>query len=393
MGDRNIAALFAPVGSPLPIGSASAAAEAASVPRGAGGEKRVLVFRVGAHGDAIQASSLFPVLKAQGWKIAFDTSQQGEEAVRHDPHLDIIMVTQREFLKEADWKDHINRRAHGFHRCIILNEATEGALLKMPDRLDFYWPDAVRRKLCNVNYVEFLHTVADVPFAAGAAFAGASGIDTVNRQRFYPTEQERRDALAFKRKLGKPIVAWALRGSALHKIWPGTARGMVRVLAETDAHIVAFGSEADKELGKSIVAFGDGYHADFNARTTWLLGSTPLRNVLALCQVADVVVGPETVALNAVANEPNAKVVLLSHSTRENLTRDWANTHAIEPDATAAPCWPCHRMHHDTKYCPQDAATQMAACASSISVDAVVKPIVAALRAAGEAASALKQDS
>lgn len=378
----NIAALFAPPRAHAAGGEAAASGTGAG---GAGAQKRCLIFRVGAHGDALQAASLFPVLKAEGWKIAFDTSVQGEEVVRHDPHLDMILVTQGQFLKEGDWKEHINRRAHGFHRVIILNEATEGALLKMPDRLDYYWPDAVRRKLCNRNYVEFLHTVADVPFVRGSEHAGASGIASPNRQRFYATEQERRDAGAFKERLGRPIVAWALRGSAHHKIWPGTARGMVRVLAETDAHIVAFGAESDKDLAKSIIAFGEGYHADFADRITWLLGTTPLRAVLALCQVAEIVVGPETVALNAVANEPNAKVVMLSHSTRENLTRDWVNTHTVEPDAKAAPCWPCHRMHAGTTYCPQDEATQLAACASSISVGAVVAPILAALNTAKSA--------
>jgi hypothetical protein len=60
----------------------------------------------------------------------------------------------------------------------------------------------------------------------------------------------------------------------------------------------------------------------------------------ALAQVADVVVGQETGLLNAVAMEPMRKVVLLSHSTHENLTKHWVNTEALTGDV---PCYPCHR--------------------------------------------------
>ncbi len=329
--------------------------------------KRVLVIRYGAHGDAIQASSIFPVLKQQGWQVAVDTTTPGEEVLRHDPNIDLLMVTD---VKKAD-AQHIEHRAHGFHRLIVLNDATEGALLKLPDRLDFHWPDSARRRVCNVNYVEHLHLVADVPFER-------------NQQRFYPTPDEKVGAEQFKARLGgRPMVLWVLAGSAQHKIWPGLARGIVRVLQETEAHVVAIGGPTDQELAKSVQAFGDGYFADFRRRTIWVVGSKTVRESMAMACAADVVVGPETGLLNAAAMEANAKVVMLSHSTRENLTRDWVNTISLEPDRQRAPCWPCHRLHRDKQFCPQDKTTELSACASSIDVDTVVGAITAALGKGG----------
>lgn len=327
--------------------------------------RRALVIRYGAHGDAIQASSIFPALKERGFKVAVDTTPQGEEVLRHDPHIDMLMVSTADQVSPK----HIEHRSAGFDRVIVLNDVTEGALLKSPDRLDYYWADSVRRYVCAHNYVEFIHIVAEVSF-------------TGNRQRFYATPDERVGAEQFKARIRRPLIVWAIAGSAQHKIWPGLARGMVRVLQETGAHIVAVGGPADQKLAASIRLFGAGYHSQFEARTTWLVGAMPIREVMALAQVADVVVGPETGVLNAVAMEPNAKVVMLSHSTVENLTRDWLNATSVEPNSKVAPCWPCHRLHQSTKFCPQDRTTELAACASSIPVEAVVAPIIDALRRA-----------
>lgn len=329
--------------------------------------KRCLVIRIGAHGDAIQASSLFPVLKEMGYRVAVDTSREGEAVLRHDPNIDHIMVSDRNWLKPEDWNAHIKSRAHGYDRVIFLQDATEGELLKMPAQASYHWADSYLRQVCNRNYVATLHEVAGVPFER-------------NQQRFYATPNERAEAQRFKARLGKPLVAWALSGSAQHKIWPNLSRGMVRVLAESDAHIIGLGAPKDKELAESIIGYGSGYHPDFDQRITFSLGNRHIRQAIALAQVADVVVGPETGLLNAVAMEQNAKVLLLSHSTVENLTRDWVNTASIEPDPKRAPCWPCHRMHYDTSRCPQDQATQLSACATSIDVERVVAPILAALR-------------
>jgi len=95
----------------------------------------------------------------------------------------------------------------------------------------------------------------------------------------------------------------------------------------------------------------------------------PIRKVFALAQMANVVVGVETAVTNAVAHEPNLKIVLLSHSTNENLTRDWVETVAMEP--RVIPCYPCHRIHHDATHCNFDG--KFAICQAAVSADEVMK--------------------
>jgi hypothetical protein len=80
---------------------------------------------------------------------------------------------------------------------------------------------------------------------------------------------------------------------------------------------------------------------------------------------ADVVIGPETGVLNAVAFEGNFKVCMLSHSSKENLTKHWLRTATIEPDASVK-CYPCHRLHYSRQYCHEEELSGAALCSASI---------------------------
>jgi hypothetical protein len=66
------------------------------------------------------------------------------------------------------------------------------------------------------------------------------------------------------------------------------------------------------------------------------------------------------------------KVVLLTHSTVENLTRDWPNTASLNGDV---PCFPCHRLHYDFGSCTQSPVTKLAACQTAISVSTVMRAL------------------
>ena len=91
------------------------------------------------------------------------------------------------------------------------------------------------------------------------------------------------------------------------------------------------------------------------------------------------VVGPETGVLNAMAMEDVHKVIYLSHSSRENLTKHWKNAVVAQPDPGIAPCYPCHRLHFDWSRCHQDKASQAAVCAAGISPRLLFDTIFACL--------------
>jgi hypothetical protein len=59
---------------------------------------------------------------------------------------------------------------------------------------------------------------------------------------------------------------------------------------------------------------------------------------------------------------------MLSHSSKNNLTKHWANTIALEPEGTD--CYPCHLMQYSFEHCHKDEATGTAKCQKNISLDA-----------------------
>jgi hypothetical protein len=88
-------------------------------------------------------------------------------------------------------------------------------------------------------------------------------------------------------------------------------------------------------------------------------------------------VATESVFANAVAFEPMPKVVMLSHSSNENLTRDWINTAALEAPVA---CHPCHRIHNASMtMCGKDTVTGAAACMAYYSADLVADLVLKAL--------------
>jgi hypothetical protein len=87
----------------------------------------------------------------------------------------------------------------------------------------------------------------------------------------------------------------------------------------------------------------------------------PVRHALAYALQADAVVATESLIANAVAFEPMLKIVTLSHSSVENLTKHWVNTASAEPLALG--CYPCHRVHPPNySFCARDTTTKAAAC-------------------------------
>ena len=78
-------------------------------------------------------------------------------------------------------------------------------------------------------------------------------------------------------------------------------------------------------------------------------GQWSIRETLAFAQVCDLIVGPETGVLSGMSMEEVPKIVFLSHSSVENLSRDWNNTYSLF--TTKTPCYPCHKMHYTWEHC------------------------------------------
>lgn len=93
---------------------------------------------------------------------------------------------------------------------------------------------------------------------------------------------------------------------------------------------------------------------------------------MSFAEVADIIIGTETGLLNAAGGMDAWKIVTLSHSSQENLTKHWRNTIALEqPEGKGCPLYHCHVLHgaegtSPWLMCPQDKETGTALCQFSI---------------------------
>jgi ADP-heptose:LPS heptosyltransferase/predicted SAM-dependent methyltransferase len=311
-------------------------------------EKRAAVVRYGAFGDLIQASSILPGLKEQGYHVTFYTTPKALEVIKHDPHVDAVYLQDTDQVPNVALPHFWDNEKAKYDKWINLSESIEGTLLALPGRTNHLWPLNVRRKYMSTNYFEFTHDLADVPMPP--------------KPKFYATDEEKAWAKKERESFGGGFtILFALAGSSVHKVWPHMDGFMARVLLKNpQGRIVLVGDEMSQLLEQ-------GWENE--PRVIKKAGKYSIRETLSLLSEVDMVVGPETGVLNAASHLPVPKIVLLSHSSAENLTKHWTNSRAIEPRNTA--CFPCHAMHYSFDHCHRDDATGTAKCQADISIDQV----------------------
>lgn len=293
-------------------------------------KKSCAVIRYGAFGDAIQTASIFDGLKKQGYHLTLYTSPESHDVLREDPHIDRFVVQGKDQVPNIWLDDFWDYLEHRYDKFVNLSESIEGTLLALAGRANHRWPHAVRHRYLNRNYVEWTHELAQVPYHGTGA-------------RFCATPFERSWAAEQRRKMGSFAVLWSLAGSAGHKAWPYLDAIIARLMTDTTAHVVLVGGQECRLLEA-------GWTEEPRVHCT--SGKWTIRQTMSFIDAADLVIGTETGVLNAAAFVPVPKIITLSHSSVENLTRDWVNTVALTSRNT--PCYPCHQMHYSFKYCPRD---------------------------------------
>lgn len=314
------------------------------------------VVRVGGHGDAIWASSPCALLKEQGYHVTVYTASPGAEVLKHDPNIDRIIALPEAVLTNEQLLQFWAYEARKYTKWVNLQGSVEGRLLAHVNETAFYLPHKLRHRYMNANYLETVHDYADLPHDF--------------RQKFYPTEDELAVARQIRALSAGPLVVINPAGSGPNKYWPHSHR-LMQLLAERGVYSVVLGDVAGREIDDvepfgAVVGMG------------W-----PARVALTVAQLADAVVATESMIANAVAFEPMLKVITLSHSSAENLTKHWPNTVAIEPAGVA--CHPCHRIHpQNLSFCSKDKTTGAAACQAVATADTIAEVVIAYLERAGK---------
>ncbi len=310
------------------------------------------VVRYGAFGDLLQASSVIAGLKQQGYHVTLYTSPPGDEVIKFDPNIDDFYLQDKDQVPNAMLAEFWDYHRPKYDKWVQLSESVEGSLLAIPGRAQHGWPPALRHSCLNRNYLEFQHEIAEVPHKP--------------RVHFYPTEEEKLWAQKERRKLGDFVIGWSVNGSSVHKTWGGLDNIIAAILMEfQDTHFVLLGGPQGKVLEQ-------GWENE--KRVHRRCGQWSIRQSLSFMQHVDLAIGPETGVMNACAMLPYPKVIFLSHSTDENLTRDWVNTHVLASEDTTCPgrghndAPACHQLHYQWKHCKQT-EDGLAQCQADISVD------------------------
>lgn len=321
-------------------------------------DRSVCIVRYGGFGDMIQASTLFPYHKAHGYHVTVMTTPRGQEMLRENPYVDEFIIQDTDQVPNQELWSFWEVWKKKFDKWINLSESVEGSLLAMPGRTAYMWPHEVRHHMFNVNYLEMTHAIAEIPV-------------TDYNAHFFPSEAELQWARGIHKVINPkrvPTICWSLAGSSGHKTWPHLDQIIARLMLETDCNVVLMGDEYCQILEQ-------GWENE--PRVIRTSGVWAIRESLTYTQEkADLVIGTETGLLNAVGLTPTHKIVLLSHSSQENLTKHWINTSALTTSTDEVACYPCHMMHYGFDYCWQDEESGCAMCQVKISPDTMWNAIM-----------------
>jgi len=323
-------------------------------------QKTCGVVRYGAIGDMIQTSSLFPWLKENGYHITlYCQSGNGYQAVKHDPHIDRFIIQDQDAVPPQFLLEFFEETRKKYDKWINLCESVEATLLASPRRVQWDWPNHLRQKYLNRNYMEWTHELAEVP--------------PPYRPAFFSTPEEKAWARDKARSYGRRNILWSLSGSSGHKVWPHLDSVIAGLMLQyPDVHIVLTGDEFCTVLEA-------GWEKE--RRVHRQSGKWTIRESLAFAEVADIIIGTETGLLNAAGSMNAWKIITLSHSTQEQLTKHWRNTIALEqPKGMGCPKYHCMQLHGAEGTspwldCPQDKETGTALCQYSISAKQMFQAI------------------
>ena len=214
--------------------------------------------------------------------------------------------------------------------------------------------------------MEFTHKIAGLPYDGC-------------KMRFVPTPEEAKWAKEqAKNSGGAPLILWVLAGSSVHKVWPHVDTIVQQVLKVfPNARIAMVGDERCQKMIEPAW--------ENEPRVIKKSGKWSIRDTMAFARECNLVIGPETGVMSAVAMEQMPKIVLLSHSSVENLTRDWVNTYSLESKET--PCRVCHKQIYAWDQCNKDEATGTAHCMAYLHPQQVWTTILTALEVKLEVAN------
>lgn len=293
--------------------------------------KTACIVRLGAFGDMVMISMLPRLLSEEGYHVTVNCHQKSASVLKHDPYISEFLIHD-ETIPNLKLMDHWNILKGKFDRFINLSESIEKGLLPAEGKDETYnLPHEERHRRFNVNYYDRTLELA------GFSQKGLNG------ELHFSKDEE-----AWGKKLRAQYkdrfwVLWSLSGSSFHKTYP-FADQVARAFLDNHRDTLTM------TVGDDVCRLLEWDHPQNRKRCGMWTGN--IRQALIVCKYADLVVSTETGLANAAGCFETPKIIMLSHSSVENLTKYWKNCVNLTPQDT--PCYPCHQLHYTLRSCPLD---------------------------------------
>lgn len=312
----------------------------------------MLVVRYGAFGDGIIITPALKQLKKDGYHVTLNSSDYCAPVFDNNPNIDEIIVHQRDSVPNqgSNLGDYWNYLSKPYDKFINLSGSLEGSLLLLEGTHPLGCDLHRQHYVFGCDQCELARECRDTNlghtnyYDKTMALAGYPDIKGTRGELFFSHGElfKCRDLMRKNRRKGNYVVMWSLAGSSFHKAYPYWATAAVE-FCRRHPDVVVY------SVGDEMSALAE---VDTHPRIFPRSGKWKIRESMCMTQMVDLVVGGETGILHAAACYDTPKVVLLSHSTQENLTKYWTNCIALEPDRKEAPCYPCHQLHYTKESCP-----------------------------------------
>lgn len=304
------------------------------------GGKTACVCRYGAFGDAVFIAPVLRQLKKDGYYVTLNCTEPCYQVLCKNPNVDMFMIQATNEIPNAELGAYWEKLAKPFTRFINLNGSIEEKLLLTPWQKEYTADKEQVKAMCDHNYMDATMAAAGYPELKG------------EQPEVFFKEKEEKFAEEFRKDHPGFLVVYSMSGSSAHKTYP-YGDSVVHAIVEgmPDATVVLVGEKGCKGI------------IDPHPRILDLCGDFSIRRSFILTRIADLVISTETAVANAASCFDTPKIVLLSHSSQENLTKYWRNCFAIEPPV---PCFPCHRLHYSKDSCPTDEEIKLPVCVSML---------------------------
>jgi len=299
-------------------------------------QKKLCVVRYGAWGDALMVSPVFKYYKEQDWYVILNCTQKCFDILRTNPYIDAFIVQEDGEIPLDKLEEHWKQLEKQVDKVVNFSGSIETQLLVSYKQPEFGWTKKQLDKRCNINYYDHTMKVAGFPEKTG------------EKGEIYFTKNEEKWARKLTKKHDGFNVVVCLTGSSVHKIYP-YMDALINAIVDgiPDSHIFLVGEPGAKGI------------IDKHPQITDFCGKIDIRKSFVLTKHMNLVISPETSVLVAAGIYDTPKVALLSHGSKENVTKYYVNCHTIVQNVS---CQPCHKLHYTRDTCPVVPDTKFPIC-------------------------------